>query len=172
MRGMRAAKHHESELRHFAEDSIAYEVRMLVGHARELRPFLRDGRLPAGFPPDTPADAYLEAWLVHIRLLNEFLKDHRGRGAATADEWEPDGWQRRGFLEKEEREAVDRQLAHLSWKRDGWDDQRRPPWERPDDWTRRACERLVEFIDAVPAPRRSAFAEARSQAERALREIV
>lgn len=131
------------ELREIGGKHLRYEVRMLVCHARALLSY------PGGIPRDdvmgfpNPAwDAVLEAWLVHLRVLDEFLHLTRPqKGNAIAKQWLKQ-WSG-GFLCTDEIEAIERQVVHLNAQR-----------RSPHEWdiealTRRACERLVEFTDSV-----------------------
>ena len=60
-----------TELDEFAKHHIRFEVRHLVGQVKALEALQRNPRNPA-------EQAYLEAALLHVRLLDEFLG---GRGA-------------------------------------------------------------------------------------------
>jgi hypothetical protein len=138
---------------------------MLVCHARALLGF--PGGLPAddrlGFP--NPAwDAVLESWLVHVRVLDEFLRLTRSeKGNAYAREWYRQ-WSG-GFLDDAERRAIDRQVTHLNARR-----------RSPAEWdvrglTEAACAKLIEFCDAVRArhpERHDALVDARGFVERFL----
>jgi len=67
-------------------------------------------RIPPSF--DGPAEqAVLEASLMHLRLLDEFLRNG-GRGAFKASDWIP-GWAPRPWLRSEVRRRLSAQVAHL-----------------------------------------------------------
>jgi hypothetical protein len=98
-------------LRDYAARHIAYELRTLAQQAREF------GARRAGANlmtlRDAVEDALLEAALIHLRLLNEFL-GRRPRLADVAAEHYVPSWQRHEFLTKGDRVSIDRQLVHLS----------------------------------------------------------
>lgn len=111
-----------AERKHFAETHVEYEVRMLreqfeafTGLAHKRR---RRGRRGGGGDPFLGADgqALLEAILVHLRLLDEFLggrrPDSRGVYATT---W-VSTWSTGGFLGAD-RDRVDAKVAHLATRR-------------------------------------------------------
>lgn len=144
------------ELDTFANDHIGYEVRMLVGQVKALE---RLGRSPA-----TPAEqAYLEASLVHIRLLDEFLGGRPKRTTdVRADDWGT-SWPRSGApLTKAERKRVDAHLAHLPLRR----------VRARDDWqpaevgviARTCLTQLLAFIGTLSGQRAAAFDVARREA--------
>src|SRR5207253_2196748 len=89
--------------------------------------------------PNPAWDAVLEAWLVHLRVLDEFLRLTRSeKGNAYARGWHA-RWNGRGFLDGGERNAIDRQVVHLNARR-----------HSPAEWdvrglTESACWKLIEF---------------------------
>jgi hypothetical protein len=152
--------------RELGRTHLRYEVRMLVCHARTL--LSRPGGLPGdvlGFP--NPAwDAVLEAWLVHFRVLDEFLRftgPHKGNAYARQwlKQWPSGG----GFLGRRDREAIDHQVVHLHAKRRAANE-----W-KVRELTESACAKLVEFCDAVRSnhpERYDLLAETRCFAEKFL----
>lgn len=58
----------EQDLREYADRHISYEIRTLLYQVVEL-----DRRESDGNAPDMVYDALIEASLVHLRLLDEFL---------------------------------------------------------------------------------------------------
>jgi hypothetical protein len=100
--------------------------------------------------------ALLEAGLMHLRALDEFLG---GRGPSTRDaratDWAPH-WARSGFLLERERKRIDTKLPHLSLTR-----ARRPdiPAARVVSWADRFCTRFEAFVHVVPPRRQHQFDE-------------
>ena len=105
--------------------------------------------------------ALIEASLVHLRLLEEFLTKPVGRTkyAARAALW---GWSGGGFFTRRERGRVNAKVAHLAIDR-----LTEPNWQPQElgPLAVRCCERIVEFVEHVertdPA-RGSAFATAKA----------
>ena len=147
----------DDELIDFAERAIEYEVRMLVHDAASLHELRPDGYLGGGMP-DHKWDAVLEAWLVHLRLLDDFLeKGQSHHGAAIARDWH-DLWRSDGFLDEDVRDAVNDQLMHLSWRRLRWTEDTRPPWEhRFVEITDACCKELIRFFGEVRPALRPVF---------------
>lgn len=135
---------------------------MLVCLARTLL------RYPGGLPqddvrgfPNPVWDAVLEAWLVHLRTLDEFFRLTRPeKGSAIAKQWLKQ-WGSGGFLH-DDLDAIDRQVAHLNSKR------RSPNEWDVDGLTRRACETFVRFAEDVRVKR----GEARHETIREAREFA
>ncbi len=152
-------------LRRFAEEPIEYELRMLLSDAWALSEDRPDGLLGQRFGRNV-RDALLEAWLVHIRLLDDFLRHGQSKdGAAIARDWQP-RWSSNGFLVDEHRQAVNDHIAHLTWQRQRWTDEVRPPWEgRIRPWTDACCAELLRFFDSVPEELSSAFDVPRAHVE-------
>ena len=96
-------------------------------------------RLPPSF--DGPADqAVLEASLMHLRLLDEFLRND-GRGLKACDwitDWQPIPW-----LDEKVRDRLNEQVAHLSPRRD-----LRYEWSFCA-YGAAYCQELVRFFDEV-----------------------
>lgn len=97
----------------FAHEHIGYEVEMLVETAVLL------GELRA----DTVThDAVLESFLVHARLLDGFLAHrHPEEEDPNADDvfavdYAPE-WDPRHFMPGQERAIANKQVAHLTWRR-------------------------------------------------------
>ena len=143
-------------------DDRAYHVYFEVFMVVEQIEFYIDNYAPT-FPSSSSTDAHeqalLEATLVHLRLLDEFL-GCRG--------WHPDdvracdwpGWAASGFLSKTMRDRINAHVAHLSRRRRTWTE-----WNLP--WLGRACcIRLMEFFAVIPPDRLPAFLTAPEIAER------
>jgi hypothetical protein len=110
-----------AERKQFAETHIEYEVRMLREQFAALNQLVQKrsrGRPPVGDPfLGADGQALLEAILVHLRLLDEFLggrvPDRRG---VYATAW-VSAWSAAGFLGAD-RDRVDAKVAHLATRRD------------------------------------------------------
>jgi len=118
------------ELDRFACEHIEFEIRMLLQqfgllerrHDLERRydEDVADTRRNLG----ADGQALLEAVLVHLRLLDDFLghpKQAEKQGADAGDDvfarhWD-ENWEPRRFLSKEERDRVNAQLVHLTARR-------------------------------------------------------
>jgi hypothetical protein len=108
-------------------------------------------------------DALLEASLVHLRLLDDFLGSKgKYRRDVVATDWLP-SWTPKRFLTKTERDHINLQLAHLSTECDwGY------PWDMTS-MTTACCKTFDDFVKALDAnnPGRAApLAEAREHATR------
>jgi hypothetical protein len=138
---------------------------MLLSHAWRLLQERPDGNLGGGLP-NSVFDALLEAWLVHARLLDDFLRHGQSHGrGAFAREWQP-AFRSDGFLTAPQREAVNAQVVHLSWKRKRWGADTRPPWDREiRELTNDCCKELLRFFDEVPVDVRTGFGLSRSHAK-------
>jgi hypothetical protein len=159
------AKQHPTpeQLDAWASVHFRYEAQMLVAGASEVAHRYKSMPAQDGFHDETIDDALLEATLVHIRLLDEFLAGSRHENAVNARHWVP-GWSTR-CVTKEVREQIDAQVAHLSL--------RRAPSQRWDvrGYGYACCQELDRFLDAVAArnPERSAaFDGAREHVRRGL----
>jgi len=120
---------------------------------------------PDGFLEPPIDDALLEATLVHLRLLDDFLAGSSHPNAVNARAWIPD-WSER-CIPKEVRERIDAQVVHLSSRRLRMPS---PRWDIPA-YAHACCERLDKFFEAVRVqnPERSpAFDGARDQISRGL----
>jgi hypothetical protein len=149
-------------LDYFARGPIEYEVRMLLqqfGHLEHRRRDVRRRRRrDAAADLGADGQALLEAVLVHLRLLDEFLGDPRQtkrRKKADPDDVFACHWDRRRhprwkpkrFL-GDDRQKLNARLAHLTGRR------LKPPDVEPDDLpplVLKCCERLNEFFDHVDA---------------------
>lgn len=139
---------------------------MLVATTEEFTRRYPSGYVRSGFSSPTTDGALLEAALVHIRLVDEFLggsisADERG---VYAQHWLP-GWSRRLCISSDVRKEINAQVAHLSWER--------VPFRQWDirGYAYACCEELASFLDAVAAdnPERSkAFDGAREHVDRGL----
>ena len=137
---------------------------MLNCQVRELLKECPDELFGDGLP-NCRVDALLEAWLVHIRLLDEFLRTWGTHRGAESSQWGK-FWKSDGILTETQRQAVNAQVAHLGWDRKRWTETVRPPWERQiRAWTTACCEGLKRFVVAIPPARRPAFEKALSTAD-------
>lgn len=100
-------------LQKFAQTHISYELRVLSAEAEQWGTARTRGE---------PADAALEASLVHIRLLDEFLgfdlptQKSRFFADVRARDYD-DSWKPTGFLVDPERDDIGAQVAHLTLNR-------------------------------------------------------
>jgi hypothetical protein len=157
-------KRSAAELDALASTSIEFEFRMLICQVREFLVECPNELFGAGLP-NCRVDALLEAWLVHIRLIDEFFCSSGGEKTAKAVNWEPD-WSSQGILTPSQRRAVSAQVAHIGWDRKRWTPTTRPPWEQQvRAWTTACCRELERFIATIPTERRPAFEKARSTAQ-------
>ena len=157
----------DAELDAFAREHLSYEVRMLIGQSKSL-----DERHPSD---DQDRQALIEALLVHLRLLDDFLGSKGQVERATegdrddvfAGHW-VDKWEPCTFLSDDERKRVNAKVAHLSGRRLTLRD------VQPDDippLVKKCCERLQEFFEHVERHnqvRAPAFACARRRVEQFL----
>lgn len=135
----------EQELKDYADAHIAYEIRTLLYQVVELARWHQRGRVH-----DMTYDALIEAPLVHLRLLDEFLGSRQqvqplragDRDTVFAAHYLPT-WQPASFLTVDERRDVNAQVAHLSGRR-------KPqfPWSILD-LTARCCEGLERYFAAI-----------------------
>jgi len=160
----------DRDLDELARTHLSYEVRMLVEQACKFHARYRDGmaRLER-FKEPVLDDALLEATLVHLRLLDDFLgprrKDDRD---LHASDWIAD-WAASQWLPSGEWKRVGAQVVHLSWRRD-------PRFE----WDIRAyvyacCEELDRFFREVKlrdAVRHAALADAHKHVRDGLRSLA
>ena len=123
-------------------DHVAFEVEMLVEQVRLLiaacGPEGPQGS--TGTEPET--QALLEAALLHVRLLDEFL-GNKGRDTdVKANYWVP-GWVPRGWLEPSAREQINWRVAHLSALREVYG------YWSVTEYAQACCEELDTFFKAV-----------------------
>jgi len=142
-----AHTHSPEELERVAAVHLRYEVRAMIVMSR------------AGvLPPSTATDdtAVLEAFLVHVRLLDEFLSKPRsswGRVVLATDYLE--SWGCPEVLTPAERNAIDRKVVHLACDREQLFD-----WltvDIRDGWTDRVLRALQAFVSALPDERKRWF---------------
>lgn len=120
---------------------VAYEVVMLVDQARVL--IDRYGCAgPMGSDKDPVSNALLDAVLVHLRLLDDFLRNGGWDTDIKASDWVPK-WRPVQWLGPRVRERINWQVAHLSGLR-----------ETEHDWylgesVLACCEQLSRFFDEV-----------------------
>jgi hypothetical protein len=112
----------ENDLKEYAEGPIGYEMEMVVLQLRTLA--------AAGAAPHADVvvkNALLEACLVHIRLLDDFLGSpvqaepagQNDRDDVFAGHWLP-GWTPQRFLTHLQISDINAQLAHLAARRQHW----------------------------------------------------
>ena len=130
---------------------VEYEIRKLTEYVNVLDEF-RDR-------PDV-GQALLEASLVRIRALHEFLRPTPAlANNAFAGLW-VSTWGRDGFLSGRDYDRISAKVAHLSASRlRAKFDDFEPAEIKP--LAVRCCECLGDFLDSVPAPEPAGFLEAR-----------
>ena len=113
------------ELRRFSRNYLRYEVEIFFG----LRGFLLDYDSPEGhrlttFGEQMTQFARLEAWCMHLRLLTNFLYDHRGEGTdPVAEDFVTNvkAWKQDRPTKTEELTSatnlISQHIAHLSYER-------------------------------------------------------
>jgi hypothetical protein len=145
---------------------VAFEVLMLV----EQIEFYIDNYgpvFPCSSSTEAEEQALLEASLIHLRLLDEFLgrtRSHRYPADVRACDWP--GWSPKTFLSKTLRQEIDVRVAHLSRRR-----QTNQEWDLPK-LGKAACDRLLEFFDSIAPERLPAFAAASEVAEHGRRRFT
>lgn len=153
---MLAQPYSDRELREIAEGHLRHEVVTLCGQVRELRHWSNPGSLLA-----PPHDALLEAPLLHLLVLDDFLgtPPSTSRGDVGAQHYLP-GRALTPVLSRQERLELESQL------RLGRPRRPLPEWDH-DAITARMCESFVGFaqtLDRHPEPlvrrRGNWFAEA------------
>ena len=139
-----------------AETHLPYELRTLRGQVAHLSGW--SGKLE-----DPQRLALLEASLVHVRILDEFLCSERAdkddvRAWHYSTSWRPTA--DHAVLGTQKRHEVNAQLFHLAGRRaDGY------LW-RPVDLCRRVCDVFVRFMDEVDDEWRPYLAEAHAEAQK------
>jgi hypothetical protein len=147
----------DSELERMARHHVGYELNQMALGANRMTP---EGDRYLG-------NAVLEAFLVHVRTLDEFLRKATPHGEDVLAIDYCSAWTPTAALEPEERLDVDRRIAHLTLRRSqGF------RWKRPH-LAQRVMRRFRDFLDSVqehePA-RFEWFAKDFSEARRTLRE--
>ena len=107
---------------------------------------------PEGSDTDPEGEALLEASLVHLRLLDDFLGARRKHPEDVhASDWVPD-WSGQPFLDPSVRKLIDWQVAHLSTRRVTWAGSELPTYVAA------CCAALAQFFNGIPdADRRDDF---------------
>ena len=119
---------------------------MLVAQACEFHKRYPDGMPPPDrFKNPVVDDALPEATLVHLRLLDDFLRSEGDPRSVRAQEWvSQHDWQpRKDWLKPEIPKRISQQVAHLSQQRDAWFE-----WDIRD-YAHRCCRELESFVGAV-----------------------
>lgn len=140
----------DAELEELAEH-VCFEIVTLVEQVELLvERFGPSG--PEGSMTDTEGQAMLEASLVHLRLLDDFLGDCRKHpDDLHANDWVP-GWGARSWLDPSVRKRIDWHVAHLSARRvDDWEG-----WDLPA-YVRACCDELGRFFGEITDDRLRAF---------------
>jgi hypothetical protein len=133
----------QDELEAYARRHIAYEVSRLVRQARALDNW--------SGPKDHVWDALLEASLVHIRVLDDFLRKPRfGDDVVAANYAKAKPGE---LLDGRERRAVNGHVHHLTARREPFMD-----WEIQDLATR-CCEAFEGFVASLPPGRQAWFGD-------------
>ena len=99
-------EHDKGTLEASARD-VAYEVQMLI-HVADAFP---GGQRIIESVEDR--NVFLESFLVHARVVDEFLRSTPNRDDITAEHYLP-SWTGRSILTDVERLAIDKQVAHLT----------------------------------------------------------
>jgi hypothetical protein len=149
----------DSELERVARDHVSYELIQMALGANRMTP-ANDRFL---------GNTVLEACLVHVRTLDEFLGKAAPHGEDVLAVDYCSIWKPTPALKAADRLEVDRRIAHLTARRSqGY------RWHRPR-LARCVMHRFREFLDALQEsePERFEwFAGAFSEARRTLRETV
>jgi len=137
------------DLKAFATEHVCYEVEMLIGTSRMLRP-----------EPRTVADnAMLESFLVHARLLDGFLT---GAIPKPGDRFQDDivachyvsEWDRGTVLTLADRDLVNKLVAHITSER--MNQQPVPVLALQD----KIAAALKKFLNALPSDKQPWFERA------------
>lgn len=83
----------------------------------------------------------IEAQLLSLRILDEFFSNHKNQDNMLAEEWGMAG--DKSFLSRDDKIALNKKLAHLTWHRTGNDD----GWRR--SLMVKAIRPMREFLDVV-----------------------
>jgi hypothetical protein len=147
----------DAELKEFSGEHLRYEMQMLFIY----RNILAGARRHATMEDTQRFAACLEAWAIHLRLLIDFLYDHRGQGTdaiasdfiedATIQKWKKARPKKTADLQR----AADRagtQVAHLSYGRKVLD-----PWDNFQELTEDISDRLRVFVDHAAPTRLDPF---------------
>lgn len=144
---MRPQRLSNAELDALAQGHVQYEVAMLVGQACDFHRKYPEGMPPSGgFKDPIVDDALLEATLVHLRLLDDFLRSVGTHPCdVRASDWVPKRtWQpTKDWLKPDIRRRINWQVAHLSVCRDSWFD-----WD-VRGYGYACCKELESFVLAV-----------------------
>lgn len=149
-------------LRQMAQGQLAYEVNMLFGQVACISMWERS-------PDDPEYMALVEAALVHLRLLDDFLgkPPNQQHDDVHAQQFAPT-WKPKRFIDPDERKRINAQVQHLAWRRTSG-----------ADWDFSAlclgfAEGLSEFLSVLDhtVPERSDwFAEIRSICEETIEDF-
>ena len=137
---------------------VEFEVEMLV---KQIEYYIDTyaPTFPSGSSTQPEEQALLEAILVHLRLLDEFL-ECRGwhNDDVKACDWP--GWSKGGFLNEATRKRINAHVAHMSARR-------RTKHGLGSAQTRKGRVYAArQFFDSIPAARLKAFGNAPAVAAR------
>lgn len=149
------------DLDEFARTHLLYEIHVLTAQGRKLAAEYAVKFDPVNrfVPPEV--DALIEAGLVHLRLLDDFLGATRRQHKTDvlASDW-PGNWEQRRFLSNAERGRINRELAHLTSDRkfgSTWD---------IDGFISKCCDLMMRFVDSVEEERAAALDAVRGEASK------
>ena len=140
-------------------EHVRYEVWALVGQLTIL--IDRYGVSgPQGSMSNPEGEALLEAALVHLRLLDEFLDNKPRHGTDLKASMWVEGWEAEAWLDAKVRKRMDQQLIHLSSQRD-----RGYEWDL-HEYGLACCKQMLRFFGQIGDPERlDAFWDAPELAE-------
>ena len=142
---------------------VEYEVRKLIEYVRAL------DRFPPSKRPDV-GQALLEASLVHLRLLHEFLHPTPQRSdSAYAGLWVA-SWSTCGYLTGRQYGRISAKVAHLSASRLRSEFDDFEPGEI-EPMAVGCCEALRDFLAALPSPVPEGFVRTREHVEEFLSSV-
>ena len=129
----------EQDLDEYARAHLSYEVRNAIDQAIAIEQW--------SGPKSPQWDALLEAFLMHIRLLDDFLGKAVSDDDVSASHY-VHGKTFERFLDRDEIDDLNAQVAHLAARRKG-----ARSWP-VTDMTERLCVALEEFHNALPDERK------------------
>lgn len=114
----RPARHLDDVLQPIAEIHVHYELKLLAKLARSVP--IRDGRIGTDFEVHPALEsAFLEAFMIHARTLDSFLRvgepsADQPLDVVASDYFDGPGRWKKSVLTKKQRDAISRQVAHIS----------------------------------------------------------